>query len=602
MTATAQPAARRDATAPAHPPAGGHLSRVPQGFATLFAALGLLCALLLLLLVLARGEFYAVSRRGAVWRALAVLLAGLAVATLLGWGLVLLFPGTLPAGRHLAWAADRVCGGLVPGSAFGGRPPRQVTFLLGLFGALALLNAAATLFRSQRLEAALHGDEEAGIRALLAAYGHRDSLGYFATRRDKAVVFSPSGKAAVTYRVEAGVCLASGDPVGDPEAWPRAIDAWLDLARRHAWAPAVMGASEAGARACARAGLGALQLGDEAILHVPEFDLAGRRMRVTRQAVHRIRRTGAVCRIRRHAYLGEREMEQIVRKADAWRDTETERGFSMALDRLGDPADGDCLLVEALGEDGRLLALLSFVPWGRDGVSPDLMRRDRAAPNGVMEFMVAELCAAAPKPGVRRVSLNFAVFRSAFEEGARIGAGPVLRLWRRLLLLLSRWWPLEALYRSDAKYLPEWYPRLLCYGDTASLARIGLASVIAEGFVSVPSLRKLWRKGHPDSGRRPATTAGPPSAPVSGPAGGDGAGPAAPGRGSAGPGPCPVPHPRPAAGDGDVRAGGDVGEGVGRGGHAHGTGVGAGGNPPSSSPPGSSPASACTPCPTSGAA
>lgn len=103
MTATAQPAARRDATAPAYPPAGGHLSRVPQGFATLFAALDLLCALLLLL-VLARGGFYAVSRRGAVWRALAVLLAGLAVATLLGWGLVLLFPGTLPAGRHLAWA------------------------------------------------------------------------------------------------------------------------------------------------------------------------------------------------------------------------------------------------------------------------------------------------------------------------------------------------------------------------------------------------------------------------------------------------------------------------------------------------------------------
>ncbi|MGW3463894.1 phosphatidylglycerol lysyltransferase domain-containing protein, partial [Streptomyces olivaceoviridis] len=464
MTATAEPAAGRAATAPTRPPAGGRLGWVPQAFATLFAALGLLCALLaiisplrhplrplvhtldlllvpisdnlayavflfllagataarkkiawwlvvvylgllvltdalgtaaglyaealpslvlcallLLLLVLARGQFYAVSRRGAVWRALAVLLAGLAVAILLGWGLVLLFPGTLPAGQHLAWAADRVCGGLVPGSAFDGRPPRQVTFVLGLFGALALLNAAATLFRSQRLEAALHGDEEARIRALLAAYGHRDSLGYFATRRDKAVVFSPSGKAAVTYRVEAGVCLASGDPVGDPEAWPRAIDAWLDLARRHAWAPAVMGASEAGARACARAGLGALQLGDEAILHVPEFDLAGRGMRVTRQAVHRVRRTGAVCRIRRHAHLGEREMEEIVRKADAWRDTETERGFSMALDRLGDPADGDCLLVEALGEDGRLLALLSFVPWGRDGVSLDLMRRDRAA-------------------------------------------------------------------------------------------------------------------------------------------------------------------------------------------------------------------------------
>ncbi|MFG2602710.1 bifunctional lysylphosphatidylglycerol synthetase/lysine--tRNA ligase LysX [Streptomyces sp. NPDC048514] len=659
MTATAEPGARRHAPAPAPPPAGRHLGWVPETFATLFGALGLLCALLaviaplrgplrpvahtldlllvpisanlayavflfllagataarkkiawwlvvvylallivtdalgaalglyaqslpslvlcallLLLLVVARSEFYAASRHGAVRRALGVLLAGLVAAVLLGWGLVSLFPGTLPQSQHLAWAADRVCGGLVANSSFDGRPARQVTFVLGLLGALALLNAVVTLFRSQRLEAALHGDEEARIRALLAAYGERDSLGYFATRRDKAVVFSPSGKAAVAYRVEAGVCLAGGDPVGDPEAWPRAIEAWLEAARRHAWAPAVMGASEDGARAYARAGLGALQLGDEAIVHVASFDLSGRDMRVTRQAVHRVRRTGATCRIRRHATLTEREMEEIVTKADAWRDTETERGFSMALDRLGDPADGDCLLVEALGDDGRLLALLSFVPWGREGVSLDLMRRDRTAPNGVMEFMVTELCAAAPRLGVHRISLNFAVFRSVFEEGARIGAGPVLRLWRRLLLFFSRWWQLEALYRSNAKYRPEWYPRFICYGETASLARIGLASGIAEGFVSVPSLRKLWGKGHPKTGRRPAGTEGLPSLTALGLDGGDQAGPAAPDAGlpeqvrvrhrtldrlrAAGTDPYPVGVPAPTHALADLPPGEDV--------------------------------------------
>ncbi|MFC8516151.1 bifunctional lysylphosphatidylglycerol synthetase/lysine--tRNA ligase LysX [Streptomyces sp. NPDC057257] len=486
------------------------------------------CTLALVVLIVARGEFYAASRRGAVRRALLVLFVGLALGILVGWGLVELFPGTLPHGQRLGWAANRVLGGLVSNRSFDGRPPRALFFLLGLFGALALLNAAATMFRSQRMEAALHGDEESRIRALLKAYGDQDSLGYFATRRDKAVVFSPSGKAAVTYRVEAGVCLASGDPVGDREAWPHAIAAWLDVARRHAWAPAAMGASEDGAKAFARAGLGALQLGDEAILNAADFDLDGRDMRVTRQAVHRVRRTGATTRIRRHASLTDQEMEGIIDKADAWRDTETERGFSMALDRLGDPADGDCLLVEAIGADGRLLALLSFVPWGRDGVSLDLMRRDRSAPNGVMEFMVAELCVAAPKLGVRRISLNFAVFRSAFEEGARIGAGPVLRLWRRLLLFFSRWWQLEALYRSNAKYQPEWYPRFICYGDTGALARIGLASAIAEGFVSVPSLRKLWGKGHPKGASRPATTEGLPSLSALGLEGGDEAGPGDP--------------------------------------------------------------------------
>ncbi|MFE7318396.1 bifunctional lysylphosphatidylglycerol synthetase/lysine--tRNA ligase LysX [Streptomyces sp. NPDC057555] len=472
-----------------------------------------LCAGSLVLLLVSHREFYAITRRGAFLRAALVLAGGLVTAVLIGWGLVSLAPGSLESGggNRLLWAANRVCGGLVGGRIIEGHPAHWIGTFLGLLGALALLNAAAALFRSQRMEAALHGDEEARIRALLSKYGSQDSLGYFATRRDKAVVFSPSGKAAVTYRVETGVCLASGDPVGDREAWGPAIEAWLEVAGRYGWQPAVMGASEDGAKAFARAGLGALQLGDEAILHIADFDLDGREMRVTRQAVNRVQRTGATFRVRRHAELSEAEMQDVIQRADAWRDTETERGFSMALDRLGDPQDGDCLLAEAFDADGKMIALLSFVPWGKEGISLDLMRRDRSAPNGVMEYMVAELCAQAGSLGVRRVSLNFAVFRSAFEEGSRIGAGPVLKVWRRLLLFFSRWWQLEALYRSNSKYHPEWYPRFLCYADAGALARIGMASGIAEGFVAVPSLGKLWGKGHKKRVLAPASTAGLPS-------------------------------------------------------------------------------------------
>ena len=135
------------------------------------------------------------------------------------------------------------------------------------------------------------------------------------------------------------------------------------------------------------------------------FTLDGREMRPVRQAVNRIRRAGYQVRIRRHGEISADEMSRIIDLAAAWRDTETERGFSMALGRLGDPADGRCVLVEALDEDGREAAILSFVPWGADGLSLDLMRRDRASDNGLMEFMVAELVAAsAPRsasPGSR---------------------------------------------------------------------------------------------------------------------------------------------------------------------------------------------------------
>ena len=458
----------------------------------LVITIGVLCVLFA-----SRNEFTAKVQRASLSHAVVTFFALGAVFSMIGWGLVEAFPGSLRDSQHrLLWTIERILGGAFTFDITRhGRGPGWVNLVLGCFGALALLVSSRVLLRSQRAAAALDPEEEARVRELLRVHGHRDSLGYFATRRDKEAIFSPSGKAAVTYRIVVGVTLASGDPIGDPEAWPQAIERWLEEAREYAWTPAVMGASEAGATAYARAGLRVIELGDEAILHARHFTLEGPEMRQVRQAVHRVRRAGYTVRIRRHEEIAQSEMIQIIDLAARWRDTETERGFSMALGRLGDPADGRCVLVEALDKDGRQVALLSLTPWGDDGLSLDLMRRDRASDNGLVETMVATLMEQARRVGVERVSLNFAVFRSAFEEGARIGAGPVLLAWRRFLLVLSRWFQLESLYRSNVKYRPEWLPRFLCFEDVRDLAKVGLASAIAEGFLVVPSLPTLLRRG-----------------------------------------------------------------------------------------------------------
>ena len=436
------------------------------------------------LMIAARPQFYTRVRPGAGWKALGVLIAGCAVGTLLGWGLIELFPGTLQGWERPLWALNRVTAlAVVDNEQFDGHTHGFVNALLGLFGALALLAAVVTLFRSQRSTNALTAADESALRGLLEYSDVEDSLGYFATRRDKAVVFAPSGKAAITYRVEVGVCLASGDPIGPKEAWPHAIEAWLQLADHYGWAPAVMGASELGATAYNRAGLTVLQLGDEAILQTRQFNLSGSEMKSVRQPVNRLRKLGFTVRMRRHRDVPADEMAEVIRRADAWRGTETERGFSMALDRLGDSLDGDCLLVESLDADGRVWGMLSFVPWGRAGVSLDLMRRDPQGPNGVVELMVSDLAVNSDQVGITKISLNFAVFRSVFEEGGRNGAGPILRMWRAVLLFFSRWWQLEALYRSNVKYQPDWAPRYLCFEESRTIPRVGIASALAEGFL-----------------------------------------------------------------------------------------------------------------------
>jgi lysyl-tRNA synthetase class 2 len=362
---------------------------------------------------------------------------------------------------------------------------------LNTLGGLTALLTLLTFLAPARKLARLSPTAEEELRRLLDRFGARDSLGYFALRGDKIAIFSPSGKAALVYRVVGGVSLASGDPLGDPEAWPGAIRAWLDEADAYAWTPGVVGCSEEGAIAYRRAGLDSLELGDEAVLDLDEFSLEGRSKRGVRQAVNRVKRAGYVLTVDRQKDLAPEEIAEITATAEALRGEEVERGFSMALGRLGDERDPDLVIARARDADGRLIAVLAFVPWGPDGLSLDLMRRARDGENGTVEFVVVGVAEQAREFGVRRVSLNFAAFRSVFERGPRVGAGPVLRLQYRVLLLLSRWWQIESLYRANAKYQPEWVPRFVCFRRAADLPRVAVAAAEAEAFIQWPRLRWL---------------------------------------------------------------------------------------------------------------
>lgn len=394
-----------------------------------------------------------------------------------------------PVGEELAYTLLRgISVGPLADRVDSVHAPRWVDIIINVLLAAAFCLVLYACFRSPRGRQLLTAEDEEKLRTLLDKHGSRDSLGYFALRRDKAAIFSPTGKAAVTYRVVGAVSLASGDPIGDPEAWPGAIDAWLSEARRHAWTPAVMGASEEAGTIYARHGLDALELGDEAIVDIADFTLEGRAMRVVRQAHNRVKRAGYTVRVRRHEDIPAEEMATLIQRADAWRDGATERGFSMALGRLGDPGDGRCVMLECRDANDEPRALLSFVPWGEHGLSLDLMRRDRDSENGLMEYMVVELLLQAKDLGVQRVSLNFAMFRAVFERGARLGAGPVLRLWRSTLTFFSRWWQIESLYRANAKYRPVWEPRFLLFAKSSDIPRIGLASARAEGFLTLPGM------------------------------------------------------------------------------------------------------------------
>ncbi|WP_353647521.1 bifunctional lysylphosphatidylglycerol synthetase/lysine--tRNA ligase LysX [Nakamurella sp. A5-74] len=378
--------------------------------------------------------------------------------------------------------------------------PGWIQQATSLLLSLVTVVAVVVFLRSAQHDQQWTADREVQIRRLLSTWGDRDSLGYFATRRDKASICSPNARAAVTYRVIAGVSLASGDPIGDPESWDAAVAAWRAEAITYGWIPAVLGAGAEGARAYARLGLHVIALGDEALLDPEQFDLDSTDSAPVRQAVNRVRKAGLTIRAIRQGQLAAVELAELAARAAEWRGDEPERGFSMSLGREGDPADADVLFVTARDAGGRLRGLLSFVPWGKARISLDLMRRHPHAPNGINEAMVAHVLTHADRIGVRQVSLNFCMFRGVYERNAQLGSRPLTRLNHSVLGFLDKFWQLERLYRSNEKYHPQWLPRFVCFPDWVSLSQVALAAGMAEGFVpAIGAARRAAAGGHLDA-------------------------------------------------------------------------------------------------------
>lgn len=420
---------------------------------------------------------------GSLVGSLAILIGGLGVNALVGILLTSVGPLRHRYEGSAEWVLARVLGRVAAvfvtdqTSLHG---PRGLGLFLSFCSAVVTVAALVFFLRGQRTSGRTPADD-LFVRGLLLRWG-QDSLGYFATRDDRSVVASTDRRAAISHGVAAGVSLAGGDPLGDPQSWDNAITQWRAECARFGWIPAALSVSEQGARAFRNQGFIVKAMGDEAVIHTNAFDLNAPQMRPLAQAVRRARREGVDISIRQLRDIDEDERLELAEAARTYRRGD-ERGFSMSLERILEPVDGRTTVVVARGADGGVQALLTFVPWGARGVSLTLMRRSPTSVNGIVEAMVVALVEHGRDGAIDRVSLNFAMFRKVLDEGVAVDATLNARLARRVMLLASRKWQLDSLYESNARYQPEWVPRYLCFLSYAEATPVVIASGVLEGFL-----------------------------------------------------------------------------------------------------------------------
>lgn len=358
-----------------------------------------------------------------------------------------------------------------------------VHFILLSFGIATILFPIGQFFKVIKPINQISLEDAKRVKEILLKNPDNDSLSYFSTRLDKSIMWSDSQTAGQSYRVQNGVLLVSGDPFGHFSLWSEVIDKVIALADEYAWTLAVFGCGErAGELWLKKTEMDALHVGDEAVIRTKNFTLEGPAMKNVREMVNKTKRLGYSTEVYKVSELDLKTRELLVKKSVEWRYGEPERGFAMALDRFMNPIDDREIFVLARKDD-EILAFMSFSPWSTDGMSLDRMLRSREAVTGVNELIISAAAEYGKSNGISRISLNFAAFRSIFEESERISAGPILRFKRKILQIFSKWVQVESLYRFNAKFQPEWNPRYLIYPGPTKLIEIGIAVGKAEGLI-----------------------------------------------------------------------------------------------------------------------
>jgi lysylphosphatidylglycerol synthetase-like protein (DUF2156 family) len=315
------------------------------------------------------------------------------------------------------------------------------------------------------------------------------TLDYFALRSDKQWFFHRDS--LVAYAIYGGVCLVSPDPIGPRAERAQVWAAFRRYADHRGWTVGVMGASEQWLPVYRATGMHDIYIGDEALVDLQRFSLAGGHMKGLRQAHNRIAKYGYRADFHDPSRLDPEVAASLVPLMAQSRRGEFERGFSMMLGRVFDPRDSGLVLCVVTGPDGCPSAICQFVPApGIDGYSLDLMRRDKGEhPNGLVDFALVSSIEHFRAQGCRALSLNFAAMRSILE-GER-GDGVTQRVERWALQKMSSFLQIETLWRFNAKYGPDWLPRYVVYDAAEHLVPAVLAILRAESLAEVPVIGRV---------------------------------------------------------------------------------------------------------------
>ncbi|SPF80268.1 bifunctional lysylphosphatidylglycerol flippase/synthetase MprF [Pseudoprimorskyibacter insulae] len=438
------------------------------------------------------------------WFAIGAMLAG-AVASLLndygyenaaflGAGVLLLLPfrkafdrpGRLTAGVFDAYWFATVLGVGVAAAAFFFFVHKTVPYSNDLWSEFsrdsdtpralrAALAATALMFffgvylltRPVRRKPPVDARDEAGSQSSTLCAQADDPMAWLSQTGDKRFLFSEPGNAFIMYAVRGGSWVALGDPVGDPAEFEDLIWSFTDQAAQSNARPVFYEVSARNLALWVEFGMSLHKVGEEAVVRLPEFSLAGGRFKTMRAAQNKRLRDGYAFSVLAAPHAPDL-LEELRVISDAWLGGKIGREKGFSVGRF-DPVYLAHFDISVVRKEGRIIAFANIMATkAGDQLAVDLMRYLPEEASGLMEFMFLSLIEHYKAKGAQELSLGTAPLSGLSERS-------VARSWNRFGRLIFRhggtFYNFEGLRAFKQKFQPDWRPRYLALPPNVSPMR-----------------------------------------------------------------------------------------------------------------------------------
>lgn len=315
-----------------------------------------------------------------------------------------------------------------------------------------------------------HAKEHSELAYKLVHEFKHDSEDFFKLwPSDKAYFFGNSEHALIAYKVQRGVALTVGDPLGKPKATTQLIKQFEDLCFVNDWRPAFVHITPAWKKRFETQGYQVQLIGKEAIVDVDDFVADVAHDKYFRQINNRFTKLGFTAELLvppHHAAV----VDRLKVVSDEWlrKPGRVERGFMMG--HFSEQYIQQCAVFVARDAAGTIQGFLNVLPSPVPGEADfDMLRSSERALGNINDFLLTRYIEQLHHDGIQRLNMGLCPLTGIEEE-------PNTLINRTLRFVYSngdRLYSFNGLYKFKAKYQPEWSDRYIAYrGGTADFTRV----------------------------------------------------------------------------------------------------------------------------------